>query len=1448
MLLMMLLTTATAWADGLTDFLPVSSSGTATGYFTYSNHFYRVDWSGINTSQTSSVRLTYDSYGALKAQTNGDTSNAMGLSPNNSMYEWKTFYITGLTPGQSSDGYTSYANLATGAQAYGLKKVCTVTCIAANAPTWAWSADCTTCTATFTCTDYPSLTTTVNATVTLSGITATASVTFNGTDYSDSKIPNYSITYVLNGGTNAAGNPSTYTAGTGVASLANPTRTGYTFSGWYDNPGFTGSAVTCIPASTMGPVTLYAKWTANQYMVVYNANGGSGTMSNQTFTYDVAQQLRTNTFTYTGKLFDGWKDGNNNSYSANQSVVNLTATNNGTVTLYAQWKETPAYITGSGTASDPYIISSTDQWNTFADESNSATYWGSGTHIQLGANISGVTTMVGTNNHRFGGTFDGQGYTLSVSYSTNSNYCAPFCFTDGATIKKLNVAGTITTSKSYAAGLISYAYGTTNISDCRSSVTINSSVNGRGYHAGFIAVVYEGSTTNITNCVFDGSINGNTTKECGGFVNNSMGTTNISNSLLDATFDIDYTGCYTFTWGNNVHIENSYYITALGTVQGTQAYTARQSFPCKSATILGTTVYYAADLTPFGKTNNYSPDGSADYPYIISTAAGWEYFCDALQDNDTWNRFSGKTVKLGANIGTAEYPITRMAGSSGHDFCGTFDGYGNTLTFMYGTVFEPATADRVAPFSYISNVGSAAAVIRRLNVVANIITTGQKAGGIVGEAWGKFTIEHCTVSGTITTSNQFAGGIIGSVSNSPLNITDCRSSVTISSSVSGDGTHGGFAGRVPSSAMLNISGCVFDGKIVTTNGTTNCGGFVGHSENTAGTNVSIVNSLYTPAADANTVNVGCATFGRNVVVSNITNCYYTRTLGTEQGKQAHSITAGENVTVSGIALTGDASEPYSVSGITTYSGGGISCTVGQTTTFYYGQGDVVSLTLGNTPPTGYTFDHYTASGGTLNGTTLTMPDGDVTINAAWTAINYSITYHENGGEFTTDKNSYTIESADITLDVPSRTGYTFDGWYPNEGLTGDAVTTIATGSTGAVELWAKWTSTSSGTCGDGVFWSYDDHTLTIFGTGAMWNGQPWNSYVDDITMVDIRSGVTSIGDEAFYYCRRLNYIEIPASVTSIGDEAFYGCDELEEVWVLRVESPITQLGSDVFDECTALNTIYVPTDKVNDYKDADNWKDYKDYIKGLNEVSDLWLDENYDNSSLVAAFNGEMPQVILRRRLYKDGDWNTLCLPFDVVLEGSHLAGAEARTLTSASITGSTLNLTFSDPVDKLTAGTPYIIKWAKDTEYPTIYDSNFPGVTIDKTHRDFDSGSGNARVRFLGTYEPIVWETENKSILFLGTNNKLYYPQPSGGQNPRINAFRAYFQLGDGTNAPQLTAINLNFDDGEQTGIRSLSPDPSPSREGSAGAWYDMQGRKLDAKPTKPGLYINNGKKIVIK
>ena len=84
----------------------------------------------------------------------------------------------------------------------------------------------------------------------------------------------YSISYVLGGGTNAAGNPSGYTVESDTITLGAPTREGYTFAGWYDAEE-NGNLVTQIAAGSKGNITLYAAWQANSFEVDFVANGGT---------------------------------------------------------------------------------------------------------------------------------------------------------------------------------------------------------------------------------------------------------------------------------------------------------------------------------------------------------------------------------------------------------------------------------------------------------------------------------------------------------------------------------------------------------------------------------------------------------------------------------------------------------------------------------------------------------------------------------------------------------------------------------------------------------------------------------------------------------------------------------------------------------------------------------------------------------------------------------------------------------------------------------------------------------------------------------------------------------------------------------------------------------------------------------------------------------------------
>ena len=159
---------------------------------------------------------------------------------------------------------------------------------------------------------------------------------------------------------------TTYTFGAGdgtlIASYTNnevtlptPTKTGYHCTGWYTaSSGGTKRADAGGKYTPTASETLFAQWAANTYTVVFNNNGGSGTMSNQTMTYGTATKLTTNAFTKTGYKFVGWNTDQNETtaqYTDGQSVTNLTDVNGGSVTLYAIWRKdiTITYNVNGGT-------------------------------------------------------------------------------------------------------------------------------------------------------------------------------------------------------------------------------------------------------------------------------------------------------------------------------------------------------------------------------------------------------------------------------------------------------------------------------------------------------------------------------------------------------------------------------------------------------------------------------------------------------------------------------------------------------------------------------------------------------------------------------------------------------------------------------------------------------------------------------------------------------------------------------------------------------------------------------------------------------------------------------------------------------------------------------------------------------------------------------------------
>ena len=276
----------------------------------------------------------------------------------------------------------------------------------------------------------------------------------------------------------------------------------------------------------------------------------------------------------------------------------------------------------------------------------------------------------------------------------------------------------------------------------------------------------------------------------------------------------------------------------------------------------------------------------------------------------------------------------------------------------------------------------------------------------------------------------------------------------------------------------------------------------------------------------------------------------------------------------------------------------------------------------------------------------------------------------------------------------------------------------------------------------------------------------------------------------------------------------------------------------------------VEPDTVYDYdgiKKYPNGLVYKDKCYVRSEGYKVIENDSINNIS-ESDYNTWKDVILHNRVLYKDGTWNTICLPFITSIYDGILDGAELRSLKSASVEGSTLNLTFNDHDGLIFPGKPFIIRWEKPADYKgnerkyDIVNPVFASVEIKKGEENFDSGSGDTRVRFLGTYDAMNINALDKSILFLGANNKLYYPD---GENPTtIGACRAYFKIGedaDTNNARRFTSININFGDTSTTTAINNSVEANTVKANNV--WYTLDGRKLKAEPKQKGVYIYNGK-----
>ena len=365
-------------------------------------------------------------------------------------------------------------------------------------------------------------------------------------------------------------------------------------------------------------------------------------------------------------------------------------------------------------------------------------------------------------------------------------------------------------------------------------------------------------------------------------------------------------------------------------------------------------------------------------------------------------------------------------------------------------------------------------------------------------------------------------------------------------------------------------------------------------------------------------------------------------------------------------------------------------------------------------------------------------------------------------------------------------------------------------------------------------------TLTVSGTGAMAdyatsNKTPWNSNKGNITSVVIESGVTSIGNFAFYMCTNLVSVTIPNSVTCIGICAFFGCTNLASVTIpagvtsismfafaqcpnlasviipasvmsigdgafascgiqtVTVYAPSCTLGSGVFSGCP-LEDIYVFN--VYDFVSAEGWEGYVSNIQAIPDVT---------VSGVTARQNPDITTDY----------WCTYYHP------QANVKINTAVQMFKASLSGANLTLTEVDG-DVIKAGQAVVLKASAGGDLsmeltPSAPTGDFSGNELKGTSVAITGAAGNIYVLNAKT----------------GTGAGFYKLSTSG----TLAANRAYLTYSGGGGAGAREFFGFR----NTTGIEGVSVNECFEN----GEVYDLQGRRV-VNPTK-GLYIVNNKKVFI-
>ena len=776
--------------------------------------------------------------------------------------------------------------------------------------------------------------------------------------------------------------------------------------------------------------------------------------------------------------------------------------------------------------------------------------------------------------------------------------------------------------------------------------------------------------------------------------------------------------------------------------------------------------------------------GTEEEPYLITDVAGWNYIADYLNGGLASDNFSGKHFK----VATDDFTISKMMGSDSHPFMGTFDGDGKTVTLAFGSA-NNYLKQACAPFGCIN--------------------------------WA--TIKNLVIEGNIYSREMYNGGLAVRT-RGENHIRNSISSVSIHSNRNGDCSNGGFIGILDPNFYNKVyfDGCAFTGELQSTNAARNWGGFIGWREYSDETNhytyAYFTDCLFAPTA-INIATPGgsnsrtfCRSSDNYTDGAGYTRCYYTSTL------QAND--AGNHVLSTATFPANIGAEGTDYGLIKAYARG---LKYGD---LYYLAPDNLSLadnTANDIDAIDSYFANVTLSGRTLykdgDWNTLTLPFDvnafEGTFFNGATVMEFDVEGKYSGHQTGFDRGNGTLylyfkEANKIEAGKPYLVK-----WEPVLINSTDDWNTFASNVNNGTESYVGKViklnndiniSTAVGTEAHPFKGTFDGagHTLNVTLDDNNFGTAPFR-FISGATIANVKTTGTVKGNK---------------HSTGLVGYAWSGTNTIKNCHVaVDVTASDKYVGGILGHGLSSITSV---TDCL-----------FTGRLTGTSGpyigVFDAWNDEGTHSvvNCLAAGTYSGTARIAFRNNGAKN------CYSKSGSMEDAADASAMSNEELLAAL-GSGWEIVGDNVVPK---------------KVPTsITNPIFTSVTISKGTSDVTSDDWN--VTFKGTYDPVeIGDEGDNTKLYFGNGNTLYWP--NGAMT--INPFRAYFQLN--TINAKARSIVLNFGEGETTVIQPpfISPEGARTEASPRGglvgaAWYTLDGRKMQGKPTQKGVYIKNGHKVVIK